>query len=196
MEEAEFGQIARIKAQCHCLSDIRRENCRDVAQTLEVNAVDAHLACPGDVQEQQIQLLQRVRHAWQEAVRLPPSGRRYFSSGAFTALVHVQKKGAQPGVEVGQGQRGLPAHTAAGRRVAVEFTEEHLVDRRKESLNAAATSRLSRQGKDQPNFQIRADLLQMTRGEIAAVIGVEHLRDAAHIPARIFFTPDRLPERQ
>jgi hypothetical protein len=56
-----------------------------------VNAIHPHLARLGHLNQQQIQLLQRVRHSWQETVRFPARGGRHFRLGACAALVHVEK---------------------------------------------------------------------------------------------------------
>lgn len=80
--------------------------------------------------------------------------------------------------------------------VAIKLTEKHLVHRGEEPFDAATTSGLDWNGEGQSNFEIRADLLQMTRGEIAPVIGVEHFWDTTNTPARILFAPDGLTQRQ
>jgi hypothetical protein len=51
-------------------------------------------------------------------------------------------------------------------------------------------------GKDQPHLDVGGDLFEVGRGEVAAVIGVEHFGDAEDRPVRVGPPPDRLPERQ
>ena len=157
-----------------------------------MNSIDTHPARFGNANKQQIQLLQRIGHSWQKAAFRPSLSRRHFGFSAFTVLVNVQEKRAQPSIEVGRCELRLSAHAATSRCVAGELTQKHLVYRPKESLDAPAASGLAWNGEDQPDFEIRADLLQMTGSKVAAVIGVQHLRDTANRPARILFAPDGL----
>lgn len=60
----------------------------------------------------------------------------------------------------------------------------------------APASRLTGDGEDQPDLQVRAYLFQMLRGEVAPIVGVQDIGDATHDPAWVFFPPDRLPQRE
>ena len=62
----------------------------------------------------------------------------------------------------------------------------------KEPLDFSPASRLPDRGEDQPNLEVDRHLLDVARGEIAAVVGVQDLRDAADVPPRRCFSPDRL----
>jgi hypothetical protein len=80
--------------------------------------------------------------------------------------------------------------------IARKPAEKHLRQRFKEALNFPPAARLADRGENKPDFQVGRHLLQMLRGEIAAMIGVEHLGDAADMPAGLGLAPDRLAKRQ
>jgi hypothetical protein len=75
-------------------------------------------------------------------------------------------------------------------------TDTSARERREEPLNTATPSGYSRCREDELNLQIRADLVQVLRGKIAAIIGIEDLWNTANVPARIFLTPNGLAQRQ
>ncbi len=114
----------------------------------------------------------------------------------FAAVVHVQQEGAELRVELRQRQCWLPTHRAARRSIAVQLAQKHLVHGREKPFDAATTPWLARNGKDQPDLQIRAYLFQMIGCEVAAIVRVKHLGDATHDPARILFAPNCLTQRQ
>ncbi len=55
-------------------------------------AIHSHLARLGYLDQQQIQLLQRIWHPWQEAVSLPALYRRDLCFRTFAPMVNVQEK--------------------------------------------------------------------------------------------------------
>jgi hypothetical protein len=55
VEEADLGHIAWVKPQSDRFSNVRRQGCRNVAETLEVNAINPHLGRLGHLNQQQIQ---------------------------------------------------------------------------------------------------------------------------------------------
>ena len=69
--DADLGQVARVVADRHRLADVGRQRQVEVAEALEADAVLLDPARLGDGQQQQVELLQRVRQARQEAARLP-----------------------------------------------------------------------------------------------------------------------------
>jgi len=64
-----------------------------------VNAIHSHLASPGNLNQKQIQLLQRIRHSRQEAVCFPAFDGRGLRFRALTAMVHVQQEGSKQDIE-------------------------------------------------------------------------------------------------
>jgi hypothetical protein len=72
-----------------------------------------------------------------------------------------RKRRAQPGLEGRQRQGWLAPRRAARWSVAVQLAQQHLVNRGEKAFDAAAASGFAGQGEDQPDFEIRADLLQM-----------------------------------
>lgn len=81
-------------------------------------------------------------------------------------------------------------------RIARQGAEEELIDCIEEALDPPPTARHPRFRKDEDHLQIERDLLDGLRGEVAAVIGIEGLRDATDMPAGIALAPDRVPQRQ
>jgi hypothetical protein len=70
------------------------------------------------------------------------------------------------------------------------------VDRREEPLDPPSASGLARPREDELHLEVGGDLLQMLRGEVLPVIGVESARDATDVPAWITLAPDRQAEGQ
>ena len=54
-----------------------------------------------------------------------------------------------------------------------------------------SASGLARPREDELHLEVGGDLLQMLRGEVLPVIGVESARDATDVPAWITLAPDR-----
>ncbi len=90
VEDADFGHVPRVEAQRYGFPNVRRERRRNVAETLEVNAIHSHLSRLGHLNQQQVQLLQGVRHLRQEAVSFPAFNGQCLRFGVFPAVVHVQ----------------------------------------------------------------------------------------------------------
>jgi hypothetical protein len=84
----------------------------------------------------------------------------------------------------------------ARRGIARQVGQEALVDRLKEALHPSSPTGFAGQRKDQPDFEIGADLLDMPGREITAVIGIQDRRNAADGPARFALAPDGLRQRQ
>ena len=133
-----------------------------------------HVARLGDLNQQQIQLLQRVWHSWQETFASHRSAGGIFVSAFLAALVHVkERRGTWPRTPPTSGlafraRRRRPARSRPTRT-------EHLVYRGEEAFDAAAAPRLAGNREDQPDFQISAYLFQMLGGEIT-LIGCCHGR--------------------
>ena len=71
-----------------------------------------------------------------------------------------------------------------------------LGQRAEKTLDLAAPAWPPHGGKNELDLQMGGHLLDVLRGEIAAVVGVENLRDAADGPVRPALVPNRLPERE
>ena len=112
-------------------------------------------------------------------------------------VVDVPDEGPDRRVQLGQGEPGLPGPVrGAARRVPGQGWQAHLVDGAKRPLHLAPPAGLPGQGEIGPDLQLGHHLLQVRGGEVRAVVDVERLRDAAHVPAGPRFAPDRLAERQ
>src|SRR4030095_13167283 len=66
-------------------------------------------------------LLKRVRHPRQKAVGLPALGGRCLCFRILSTVVHVEKKGSDPRIELCQRQSWLPTDSAASRSIAVQL---------------------------------------------------------------------------
>jgi hypothetical protein len=64
VEDADFTHVPRIESDRDVLTDVSRERERQLAEGMEVNAIWADSSCPEFVNQQQIQPLQIVGHAW------------------------------------------------------------------------------------------------------------------------------------
>ena len=114
-----------------------------------------------------------------------PCGRAWYS----------RRNSRKAAIEFGEGQFGFAANTALV-DVARQVAEEHLIDGLEEALDAAAAARMPRRGKDQAQLDVGGDLLEVDRGEVAAVVRVEHLGNAEDDPLGVRFPPDRLTQCQ
>ena len=62
--DAQFGHVARIVADREILADIRGERDVEIAQALKVNPILVYTTWLGDGEQQEIELLERVRQPW------------------------------------------------------------------------------------------------------------------------------------
>src|SRR5438094_10084847 len=74
------------------------------------------------------------------------------------------------------------------------MAQEELVDRLEDAFNFAAPARLAGDREHQKHVQVSGYLLEMMRGEVAAMVGIERFGDATHRPVRVTLAPDRLPQ--
>ena len=98
-------------------------------------------------------------------------------------------------VKVCEGQSGFAENTTLT-DVARQIAQEHLIDGFKETLDAPAPAWMPRRGKDEAQLDVGGDLLEVDRGEVAAVIRVEHVGDPKNDPMDVSFPPDRLAQCQ
>ncbi len=185
------GRVARVVANRHLFAHIGGEGEVQIAEALEVDAVLADLAGFGHGEQQQVELLQRFRELWEEPPGLPARLRRLARFAMHALLVVVHDEALQAPVQLGDGEHRF-RDRRAGRGVAGERAEEELIDRLEEALDAAAAAWLPLGRKVQHDVQVGGDLLEVARGEVAAVVGIELLRDAADVPGRVSFVPDSL----
>ena len=89
VEDAYFRHVPWIDSQGYGLADVCGKRCRDVAEILEVNAVNSHLARLGHLNQQQVELLQRIRHSGQKPVRFPAFNRWRLGLCVVAAMVDV-----------------------------------------------------------------------------------------------------------
>jgi hypothetical protein len=85
-------------------------------------------------------------------------------------------------IEIGQREGGLPgcprmalASMYPGR---VQETSGYY-NGGEEAFDATAAARVSRRREDQPHLDIGSDLFEVRAGEVAAVVGIEHLKESS-----------------
>jgi hypothetical protein len=155
------------------------------------------LAGFGHGEQQQIELVQGFGQAGQEAACLPAGLRRLAGLAVDAVVVDGDDELSERRVEFGQAQPGLGgAVLGAARGVARQRRQAHLIDRVHVAFHLSPAAGLTWQGEHQPHAQVGGGLLHVPGSEIGAVVGVEHARDAADVPARLGLAPDRLPQRQ
>src|SRR5712692_2318669 len=112
-----------------------------------------------------------------------------------TQVILPKQPGTEASLKCGKGEHRsrfwLSRSDVAGKRAEV-----HLVDRRKEPLNLAPTTRHSVPGEIQHHFQISCDLFHMRARKVTAMVSIEDGGNPAEPPARIIFTPNGLMECQ
>jgi hypothetical protein len=62
MEDADLTHVPRIEADRHLFPDVRNHDCRQIAETFKVDTILPDLACSNFLHQQQIELLQGIRH--------------------------------------------------------------------------------------------------------------------------------------
>ena len=196
VEDADFRHVPGIDPEGHGFPHVGRQRGREVAEPLEVNAIGPHVPRLRHLNQQQIQLLQRVRHARKKAVGFPALDGGHLRVGMVAPVIDVEEERAELRLERRHRQRWGASHPAAHWRVALQLAQEHLVHRAEEAFDPPTPSRLAWDGEDQSDVQIRAHLFQVSRPEVAPVVGVEDIGDAAHTPARIVLAPHRLAKRE
>src|SRR5947209_10031222 len=76
------------------------------------------------------------------------------------------------------------------------MAQEQLIDGLEDPLDFASPAWLANDREHQCHVQVSSYLLEVLRGEVAAVVGIERLGDAAHGPVRVTLAPDRLAQRE
>ena len=102
MKHAHFTQVARIVANRHRLPDIGGERGIEIPNSLEVDAVAAHDARPGDLHQQQIEILQALGHAGEPPIGEPRRVRRHLDFAMYPGVVVFNEVSAQGVLELRQ----------------------------------------------------------------------------------------------
>src|SRR4051812_36690245 len=80
--------------------------------------------------------------------------------------------------------------------VAGQLGQEFGVEGPEQALDLAPALRARDAGIHDPDVQARSYLVEVLAGEVAAVIDVEHVRNAADRPSRVRLAPDRVTQRE
>jgi hypothetical protein len=108
-------------------------------------------------------------------------------------MVVLDNKRVDVGLERREGERWGGGRCARW-SIAGEATEQQLLNRVEEAFDPASAARHARLGEHRDHLEVGVDLLQVGRGEIAAMVGIEPCGDAADMPLRRGFAPDGLSE--
>ena len=108
-------------------------------------------------------------------------------------MVGVGNEGADGPVQLRQRQARRGCRLAAG-KVSRQLGQQLGVEGAEQALDLASALRPADGGVDDPEAQAGRHLVEVLAGEIAAVIDVEHVRNAADGPGRIGFAPDRVAQ--
>jgi len=195
VEDPDLAEVAGVVADGDGLTDVGGEGRVEVAQTLEADAVAVHHPGLGDLDEQQVQLLEAVGGAGQPAVGDPGLLRALPGLAVLPLVVGTGDPLPDRGVELRQREprrsHRLPVDQLpgqVGKQLGGEGAEEPLV--------LAAALRAGDRGVHELEVQIGGDLDEVVAGEVAAVVGVQDVGQAMHRPTRVGLAPDRLPQRQ
>src|SRR5271165_1723058 len=181
MKDADFREIAGIVADRDGFADIGRERRIDVAQALKPYAVPLHRARLGDRQQKKVEIVEAVWHAWQPASSAPRRMRRFFDLAMRTLIVVPDDECSERGVEFRKRQfrRGL---RAALYQMAGQPGLKLGSDGSEKALDLAAPLRPADGRMDEFDPQRRRDLFEVDAREVAAMIDIEHVGNAADGP--------------
>ena len=155
-----------------------------------------HAAGLGDRQEQQVQVLQRYWELGEKAGGAPTGLGRDASGTVGRLVILMQHKVLESLREASQLQPWSDAGGAPRWGITWQPREQPLIDGVEEAFDVAAPPGLADEGKDRLDFQVRTDLFEMLRRKIGSVISIQDPRNAAHLPGRLGFPPDGLPQGQ
>ena len=171
MEDPDLRDVARVVPQQDLLPHVGRQRRVDVAQPREPDAVGVDPPRLRDRQQQQVELLQRLGHARQEAAGRPPLLRLESRRRVGLVVVLVDQEPLQFGGQ--RGQRQLRFLDGSARPIAGQPREEHLGDALEEPLDLAPASGPSDHRVDQADLEVGGDLLEVPGREVAPVVGIE-----------------------
>ena len=100
VKHPDLGQVARVVADSDGLPDIRGQQRVNVAQPLEVDAVALHAARLGEHDQQQVEVLQALGAARQEAAAPPGIERRLAGLAVQPGVVGAGDEGAHGPVQL------------------------------------------------------------------------------------------------
>ena len=195
VEDADLREVARVEADRDGLADEARQGGADVAQALEADAVALDHARLGVLDQEEVEFLQALGQARQEAACGPGLARRGARLRVGAGVVGADDEGADHTVELGQRQ-GWRGRRATADEVAGQLGQQLRRDGAKEPLHLAAPLGPGHGRVDQADAQVGRDLLEVAAGEVGAVVDVEGIGDAAHGPGGVLLAPDRLAQRE
>jgi hypothetical protein len=99
VEQPDFGQVAGVVADGDHLADEAGERRGNVAQALEADAVAPHATRLGMQDQQEVEVLEAVGKAGQEALTTPGVERRLTDLAVDTGVVGAGDEGADLAVE-------------------------------------------------------------------------------------------------
>lgn len=116
VEDPDLAEVPGVVADGHGLADVGRQGGGEVAESLEVDAVAVHDPRPRDLDEQQVEPLERVGGAGQPAVGDPGGLRRQPGLRVGPLVVGAGDPAPDRLVELGQGQPRRADGFAADKR--------------------------------------------------------------------------------
>ena len=131
--------------------------------------------------QQQIKILKAVGQARQEALATPGVERRLADLAVDAGVVGASDERADLAVELRQRQRWGRGGLAPD-KVPGQLGQQLGVDRAEQALDLSATLRGPTGGVDDPEPQVHRHLVEVATGEVAAVVDIERVRDAADWP--------------
>ena len=144
-----------------------------------------------DRQKKKIEVVQTVGHARQPALAKPCRMWRFVGLTVRALVVDADNEGGNCRVELRKrqrrGARRFPLYQTPG-----QLGQKLGVDRAEEAFDLATSLRPADSRMDKFDPQRRRDLFEMDAREVASVIDIEHVWNAAHRPRRILLAPDRL----
>src|SRR5712692_5373849 len=99
VEDPDLPHVARVIANDHVLADVRRQGQVEIPETVEMNAVALNSSRPGDGQQQEIELFERVWQPRQKSIGLPACLRRNACFAMDVLVVLVYQPSAKARVE-------------------------------------------------------------------------------------------------
>jgi len=195
MKHPDLAEVARVVPDRHGLADVGGQGWVQVTQALEADAVAVHHPRLGDHHEQQVELLEAVGGAGQPAVGEPGLLRRLAGLAVDALVVGAGDPPAEGGVRLGEREPGRRDWVAVD-ELPGQLGQQLGGDAAEEPLDLAAALRPGDGGVHQLDVQVGGDRCEVVAGEVAAVVGVQHVGQAVHRPVGVGLAPDGLAQRQ
>jgi len=191
VKDPNCSEVTRIIADGHRLANIGRQSGIDITQPPKVHTVAANHAGLRHHDQQQVQLLQTLRHTRQPSLAQP--GLDWCQAG-FTmgAIVIIPQEIVTYGsIELWQREPWWGSGLSLA-KIARECGETFRIQGPEKALNFPSALRPSNPGIDKLETEVCCDLIEMRAGEITAMIDVKHIRDTADGPRGVLLAPHRL----